>query len=325
MTAHPAVSIIVTCYNQDPYVRTCLDSVRAQTFTDWELVITDDASTDDSKAVIDAWLRETGVQAQRVFLEPNRGLTLILNEALLHCTGTFLLQVGADDILEPDRLAAHVDAMTHVDENVAVIYSDGLTMDENGTETASSWMRASGHDPVDGDVFRLLLRGNFVLGCSATYRRSSVEGVGGWDPDLAFEDWDLLLRLARTHQFLYVDGTLSRYRIHGASMMRTQFARLLEARLTILEKWLGDDPVDDRYLLPLLQARSWRLFKVHPSLGRSHVLTAYAHGGGWSGRLRRLVAGHTIAEAAFELARRLTRPLRDHEKLERVPSAQTSV
>lgn len=278
--------------------------MRAQTDDDWELVITDDASSDDSRAVIDHWLDTHGVVAEQVRPDTNLGLTSILNLALARCRGDFVLQLGGDDVLDPHRIAAHRSAMAGADESVAVIYSDARAIDVEGRDITPSLMEESGALPAPaGQVFERLLAGNFVPGCAATYRRAAVEAVGGWDEDLLFEDWDLLLRLAARHRFEFVPGTVVSYRIHPDSMMRRRFPELVEARLTLLEKWLGHDPAHDRAIITTLRDRSWRLYKACPDLARDHVRTSYRDARDPVGRLRRRIAESKRTERAFERVR----------------------
>ena len=85
---------------------------------------------------------------------------------------------------------------------------------------------------------------------------------------------------------------------------------MLESRLRLLSKWLGRDEASDAHLYPYLQDQSWRLFKVHPDMGREHVAVTYAAHADVVGRLRRLVATSRLAEGAFEVLRRVTRPFR---------------
>ena len=67
------------------------------------------------------------------------------------------------------------------------------------------------------------------------------------------------------------------YRVHDASVTRSRFSTMLAGRLAVLGKWLDRDPDHDELILPYLRSQSWRLYKVHPDLGRPHVAVAYRH------------------------------------------------
>ena len=304
----PRVTVVVTCYDQARWIAEALDSVAEQGFGDWELIVTDDASTDASADEIRAWADDHPATAATLVLhEENLGLTRTLNEVLPRCRGTYLAYLGGDDVWAPEKLERTVAAL-EATPDAAVAYSDARMVDADGDELAPSFLAAHDHLPApEGELFDLLLRRNVVIASSAVYRRAAVEEVGGWDPDLPFEDWDLLLRLADRWPITYVPGTLVDYRVHDASVTRSRFSQMLDGRMTVLEKWLGRDPAHDAVLVPHLRSQSWRLYKVHPDLGRPHLAVAHAGDTSVTGRLRHLVATRPAAEAAFEQLRRLWR------------------
>ncbi len=304
----PAVTVVVTCYDQARWIDQALDSVAGQTFADWELIVTDDASTDASAAAVRAWAdRHRAATTTLVLHEENLGLTRTLNEVLPQCRGTYLAYLGGDDVWAPEKLERLVAAL-EADPAAAVAYSDARLVDAEGHELAPSFLLAHDHVPApEGDLFDELLRNNVVIASSAVYRRDAVEAVGGWDPDLPFEDWDLLLRLADRWPVAYAAGALVDYRVHDASVTRSRFSLMLDGRMTVLEKWLGRHAAHDAVIVPYLRYQSWRLYKAHPDLGRRHLAVAYADDASVAGRLRHLVATRPSAEAAFEQLRRLWR------------------
>lgn len=303
----PTVTVLVTCYDQARWIEEALDSVLGQTFQDWELIVTDDGSNDDSADVIRAWCERHEGVAQAVLHEENLGLTRTLNEVLPTCRGTYLAYLGGDDVWAPDKLVRLVAALEAAPE-AAVAYSDARLIDEGGDELAPSFLDDHDHRPApEGQVFEALLARNVVVASSAVYRRAAIEAVGGWDPDLPFEDWDLLLRLADRWPVAHAPGALVDYRIHDTSVTRSRFSLMLHGRMAVLEKWVGRDPRHDAVILPYLRHQSWRLYKVHPDLGRAHVAVAYRDARDPAGRARHLVATRPAAERAFEVLRRLRR------------------
>jgi hypothetical protein len=192
-----------------------------------------------------------------------------------------------------------------------MVYVDAELVDVDGRTITPSDLRERGfRPPPTGEVFDQLLRANFIIPSGCLYRRSAIDAVGGWDPNLMFEDWDLFLRLAERYEVAAVDEPLVVYRVHAGSMSRRRLSPMLESRLRLMAKWVGRDRETDDHLYPFLQAQSWRLFKVHPDLGREHVAVAYARRANVVGRLRRLVATRPAAELGFEVLRRVTRPFR---------------
>ncbi len=309
-SAAPRVTVVVTCFRQGPYVTAALDSVASQTFDDWELIITDDASDDDSAAVIRDWADRSDRPVSLVLHQENVGLTRTLNEALPQCRGEYLAYLGGDDVWAPEKLKRSVAALD-VEAGAAVAYSDARLIDADGEVLEISFLESEDHlPPPDGDAFDRFLHRNPVIASSAVFRREAIQAVGGWDPDLPFEDWDLLLRLADRWPVVHTPGALVDYRVHDASLIRSRFSLMLEGRLTVLEKWVGRDPTQDEVILPYLRDQSWRLYKVHPHLGRDHVAVAYRGDRSPRGRARHLVATSSAAESVFELLRRVRRRFR---------------
>lgn len=99
------VSVLIPVYNKAPYLRECLDSVYAQTFTDFEIVAVDDRSTDDSLAILEA---ETDPRLRIIALDRNRGAAGAANEGLDRCQGEYVVRMDADDIMVPDRIHKQV-------------------------------------------------------------------------------------------------------------------------------------------------------------------------------------------------------------------------
>ena len=311
MADPPAVSILLTSYQQADFVVEALDSVLAQEWTDWELFVLDDGSTDGSAALIEAWAgARADPRVHLVLRERNIGFLASLNDGRTRCRGRWLAYLGADDRWAPGYLGAMVAALSD-DPEALVAYCDVRHIDGDGRVEAESGFEACGEVPgPSGEVFEDLLRRNFVVASAAVSRRAAVEAVGGWDPGLPFEDWDLWLRLAERGRFVLVPGVLADYRRHDRSMSIRLFSVMLAGRMAVLEKWLGRQAAHDEIILPYLRRQSWRLFKVHPDRGRPHVATAYAADRSAVGRLRHLVATRPAAESAFEVLRRSTRGLR---------------
>jgi glycosyltransferase involved in cell wall biosynthesis len=103
----PLVSVVLPVFNAAPSLFACLESIRAQTLTDWELVVVDDGSTDDSPLI----LKRAAAQDSRILFFPiaHRGVAGAMNEALRHARGEFIARMDADDVMLPTRLEKQVD------------------------------------------------------------------------------------------------------------------------------------------------------------------------------------------------------------------------
>lgn len=250
MNSQPAVTVIALCFNHSRFVLECLESIRAQSFQDFQLVVTDDASTDDSASQIEAWLATHYPQAIFIRHQRNRGLCATLNEALRRSVGEFISMIATDDAWEVDKISRQVALMRRVPASVAVVYSDAHQMNEHGQLIDQGFLAAHGvnGDGPSGRIFSRIADGNFIPAMSTLIRRAALTHVGGYDERLTYEDFDMWLRLSSEFEFVFLPARLARYRVHSASMVRTIFARPTPAHshsvYLIAEKWLRTDRLD---------------------------------------------------------------------------------
>lgn len=200
----PRVSIILPVFNRAATIRRCLDSVRAQTFSDWELVVVDDASSDDSVAVIEAY----GDARFRVIRhEKNRGAAGARNTAMREAHGEFVAWIDSDDEWLPEKLAKQ---MALLDESHADICGCDYFMHTAGREHPV-------HIPPSDDWRRTLhFECRLAAGSTIVVRRACIEKVGLLDELLrSHEDWDWCLRLAKHFRIVMVPETLARIHYAG--------------------------------------------------------------------------------------------------------------
>ncbi|WP_332740814.1 glycosyltransferase [Hydrogenophaga sp.] len=258
----PLVSVIALCFNHARFVVECLESIRAQTFQDFDLVIMDDCSSDDSVAIITDWIARTGTQCTFVAHKVNAGVCQTQNEAIALGRGEFLCVIAADDRWRPDRIESHLKAFAALPPDVALVYSDTAQIDEHGNALPETFLEGQrpGFKLPSGRVFEELINRNFVHPVSSTMRRDAVSKVGGYDTRLTIEDYDMWLRLANEYQFAYVEGIYSDYRIVSTSLTRTLWvapsARFVYGQFLLREKWIPSG---------LLNARQRKIWSDHQS------------------------------------------------------------
>ena len=255
MAESPLVSVIAGSYNHARFVRDCLEGIRAQTYTNTELIIIDDHSADDTVAIINDWVRTTGVSATVIANDENQGICRTRNEALSHATGKYVACVSTDDVWLPDKLERHVKEMEALPEDVAVLYSDAYRMDEGGDPVPKMFIESylpNVRPPPSGDIYEHLLDGNFIPSLTTLVRRSCLLDVGPYDESLSFEDWDMWLRVAQRYKFAYSAVPSAGYRIVSTSLdhaLRGARRRDLDAsKIRIQLKHFGHSPACDRLL-----------------------------------------------------------------------------
>ncbi len=233
LTAGPRVSVVLAVRNQARWLPETLASVRAQTFADWELLVVDDGSTDDTPRIA------TGAAAADLRIHhvpgPHRERAAARNRGIAAARGELVAFLDGDDLWQPDKLGRQVDALDAAPA-AALCYTTARYVDADGRPLP---IRRPPR-PVAGDAFPALVRANRMILASVVVRRRALDAVGGFDEALAplgCEDWDLWLRLARRFQVVAVDAELTRYRVHDGN---TAWRQVLASALAVIDKHYAD-------------------------------------------------------------------------------------
>ena len=217
--ADPLVSIIMPAYNHAQYVREALMSVAAQTYPNIELIVIDDGSKDETAQIIEETLAHIERDMHVIFKsQENAGICTTLNRALSLANGTFVQFLASDDAYLPEMTSRTVAALNATAGDVGAVYCDGYLMDENSRLCGlfSDKYRV----PIGRNIHRELLIANWFPAMGILYRRSALTAVGGFDPDLKFEDWDLLLRFTNDHSIERIPDKLFCYRFHSENLTK---------------------------------------------------------------------------------------------------------
>ncbi|MBD2577590.1 glycosyltransferase [Oscillatoria sp. FACHB-1406] len=235
----PKVSAIIPAYNAEKTLRDTIQSVRQQTFTDWELIVIDDGSTDSTADIIKA-IPDDRIH---VFSFPNAGLAESRNRGIDRARGEFVAFLDADDLWTTDKLAAQVEALEQHPE-AAVAYSWTDYIDESG-----QFLRSGMHVTANGDVYQKLLLGNFLEnGSNPLIRKQAFQKVGQFDKLVpTCQDWDMYLRLSAQYPFVAVPFPQVLYRVSPNSMS-FNFDRHEAGALQAISKTFATAPQSLRYL-----------------------------------------------------------------------------
>lgn len=215
----PLVSVVMPVWNGERHLAEAIDSVLAQTWQPLELVIVDDGSEDDSRAIVD---RYAAADARvRPIFAPHRGLVATLNTGCAAARGTYLARLDADDIALPDRLTQQVAYLErHPDVALAGAAFQYITV--TGQRTASVV-----YPPCDNRTIRQRLRqANCFCHSAVTMRADVFARVGGYRPLCTeAQDYDLWMRMADAHQLANIPVVLVLYRIHARQVSLTRVER----------------------------------------------------------------------------------------------------
>jgi glycosyltransferase involved in cell wall biosynthesis len=200
----PEISIIIPAYNAEKTIVETLASVQAQTFSDWEAIVIDDGSTDNTLNLLKAQ-KDPRI---RVFSCPNAGVAAARNRGLAEVTGDFVAFLDADDLWTPDKLELQRAAL-QANPEAGVAYSWNYyqyeNLDDSYAETSNRF---------EGNVYADLLIKNFIQnGSNPLVRKEAIASVGLFDSTLiGCEDWDYYLQLAKNWPFVLVPKVQVIYR-----------------------------------------------------------------------------------------------------------------
>jgi glycosyltransferase involved in cell wall biosynthesis len=234
----PIVSVALPTYNRLALLREAVDSVRAQTFGGWELIVADDGSEDGTAEFLNALAAED----PRIVIVPlphTGNLAAIRNAAIARARGEWVAFLDSDDAWRPDKLQAHLD-VHRANPSARWSYSGRSIMDAAGETLPdarfATWHQHSGH------IARLLLTHEAMVAFPAlVVERALLGEVGGLDETLVFsEDYDLELRLAACAECICIAEPLVRVRVHAGSTTRRR-VEVNESFIRVYAKFAAAD------------------------------------------------------------------------------------
>jgi len=199
----PLVTVIVICYNHDKYVVQAIQSVLDQDYQNIEIIIADDASTDQS---VEKILELVSSTQSLIFLpnEENIGNCKTFNKAFSQSSGEYILDLSADDALDSSRVRRGVELLQERGPEYGVHYCDAWLVNENDT-LIGLHSKSSGlieKDPFpEGYIFSKLLKRYFICPPTLMATRSVFESLNGYDETLSYEDFDFLIRSSKNFDF----------------------------------------------------------------------------------------------------------------------------
>lgn len=219
----PIVSVYIVNHNYGRFIRRAIESVLAQVYEDWELLIIDDGSTDESREIIEAY---RGLSRIRLIYQNNRGLNVTNNIALRAARGRYIIRLDADDWLDVNALGVMVPVLER-DSRLGLVFPDFFLVDE------------------EGNLLEMVRRHNFndvelldqpAHGACTMIRRSCLEAIDGYDESFRCQDgYDLWIRFIEHFDVRNVNLPLFYYRQHARSLTRNE-EKILSTRSKIIAR-----------------------------------------------------------------------------------------
>lgn len=201
------VSVVIPAYNAAAFIGRTLDTVRAQTFKEYETILVDDGSTDGTADVARAYLMRHGLRGQ-VIRQENRGIAAARNTGMRAAAGTYVALLDHDDLWSPEKLAA---VMTEFRRHTGV----DLVCHEESITREGHVVRVTRRRLPLGNLYEaLLFDGNLLSPSATTFRREVALALGGFDERaeyLTVEDYDFWMRFSRERQIRFLDRVLGEY------------------------------------------------------------------------------------------------------------------
>ena len=221
------ISIIIPCYNQGAYLQEAIDSVKLQTYTDWEIIIVDDGSNDEETLQELKHFKETGII---VIETTNKGVSAARNKGIENAKGEFILPLDADDKIAPEYLEEAIRIM-HEKAEVKLVYCN---CEYFGTKKGLSLVPSFS---LEGMLYENLIFNAALL------RKADVLKAGGYDESFltGWEDWEFWLRYIKKEEEVYkIPSVHFFYRIKEDS----RNSLLINDRLEFCEKQLFKKHID---------------------------------------------------------------------------------
>jgi len=227
----PKVSVIIPTYNSANYLPEAIESVLAQTYKDFEIIVINDGSTDNTKEIVAPYLDRI------IYSEvPNGGPAKARNRAIRESSGEYVAFLDADDIWYPDKLDRQITVLSG-NQNYSLVHSDASYTRTYSSQESRTWFNLKKRVKT-GWVFSELLSENFILVPSVIIKRDCLERVGLFDEDLkCWEGYDLWLRIAFEHQIGLVNTPLFFRRIHESNLFYSDPLYEVLGLITIMKKW----------------------------------------------------------------------------------------
>ena len=212
----PTVSVAIVTYNQKTYLREAINSVIAQDYPNFEIVVADDGSTDGTAELLRQFDRDHPGLFRLVLAEKNAGITANCNRALDACTGEYISWLGGDDMMLPGRISKQV-AILEADPTLSACISAADVFDSS-TGASLFVKSAQIRGKREYGCVDYIRSGNCVLGSAATVRRSMCP-VNGHDWRVpVISDFLFFIELSRNGNFFIQDDVLTRYRKHAGQV-----------------------------------------------------------------------------------------------------------
>ena len=245
------ISIIIPAYNAGAYIGRALDSIVSQSFVDFEIIVVDDGSTDNTRDVVSTY-SDSDCRVIYYWQEGSGGPASPRNKGLQFATCDYIAIFDADDIMLPGKLekqyaffAKNPDVALifsnyeEIDEDDHVIAHDCLYRSEEFQKIIRNKTKDNGYRFYSTEIVDHLLKHNFIPTSSVIVKKEIIRAVGGFDENLKnSDDHDMWLKILQRNDCACIDVVLHQYRVRDGNISSRNIERLLDGRSSVLERYV---------------------------------------------------------------------------------------
>ena len=229
------VSVIMGSYNHEKYIGEAIESVLNQTYRNLELIVVDDASKDNSKAIIEEYsAKDTRIRT--FFHKVNMGIARTINDCLNQANGKFVCLIDSDDVWDEYKLEKQLKVLSKNEGKL--VWSEGAIVNEKGYPTGRTVTQMLYSRRKSGDLFEELLREQFVLFQSLIFETKFLNGLRRDESFKYVSDHRFIVELSRNHEFVFMNEPLAKYRMHGSNVTHKDNKGWMRERIAIRKHFL---------------------------------------------------------------------------------------
>ncbi len=241
----PLVSVVMPAYNSDMYISAAIESIINQTYHNWELIVVNDCSADQTSNIAERFARQNS-KIRIAYNKKNLGVACTMNHGIDLAQGKYVARLDADDWSYPDRLEKQVDFLEkHKD---IVLLGGSMNICDGSLNKVDERRYAT----ADEEIRKRILYFNQFCSSAIMVRRSTAIAVGGYENYRCASDYDFVLKVGLKGTIANLNDTLVKYRIHKSSITRTNRKMQAQITLEIQKKFAKNYPISLR----------WRLFHL---------------------------------------------------------------
>ncbi len=256
----PLVTVICISYNHAAYVYQALSSVVEQRYSSIQLIVADDASTDDTLSEIQRFIRNHPQHTViSIVNEENTGNCMLFNKALHVAKGKYIMDLAADDFLYPSCIEQQVLFFEGQSDRVGVVFTNIDLVDHRGGALRKHYEVGSDGRAIakipQGDVYQNVVSRYFISPVGMMMKREVLDVLGGYDESLAYEDFDFWVRSSRFYDYAYLDACLAAKRIlsnsHSTKFLSKHNVNMFVSTARVCQKasWLNKTEKENKALL----------------------------------------------------------------------------